>query len=57
MNEDEMLKRVAFLRECANKEAEDAFANGGKESYDAIQQAYDQQIQEEWKQFQKGKES
>jgi len=28
---EEMLNRLAFLRECGEKEAEDALANGGQE--------------------------
>lgn len=48
-----MLNRMAFIRECANKEAEDAYASGGgHESYEAIQHQADEQIDREWREWQ-----
>lgn len=51
-----MLHRLAFLRECAEKEGEDAFANGGRESYNAVVAVYERQIDEEWEQFQQSQQ-
>lgn len=52
-----MLNRLAFIRECANKEAEDTYANGGgRKSYDAIQQQAREQIDQEWREWQQSQQ-